>query len=141
MFRTEDCPAKVASQPQRHSYPKQSSGKPRGPDLPPGFEGNHYAVKPNVSNIPRIKWKRPPKVKIKYNPELGNPLKLLYLILCVLDLKQFAVNDAWLVGGGGESSERRTENLRISKVLQAIYPHRSAIPSRYLPSFLAFETS
>ncbi|KAG7560432.1 Zinc finger CCCH-type [Arabidopsis thaliana x Arabidopsis arenosa] len=100
IFRTEDCPAKVASQPQRHSYPKLSSGKP---DLPPGFEGNHYAVKPNVSNIPRIKWKRPSK---------------------------FSVNDAWLVGGGGESTERRTENLRSSKVLEAIYPHRSAIPSR-----------
>ncbi|XP_010426663.1 PREDICTED: zinc finger CCCH domain-containing protein 45-like isoform X1 [Camelina sativa] len=99
MFRTEECPAKVASQPLRHL--KLSSS--RVPDLPPGFEGNHYAVKPNVSNIPRIKWKRPP---------------------------QFSISDAWLVGGGGESTERQTENLRISKVLQAIYPHRSAIPSR-----------
>ncbi|VYS60042.1 unnamed protein product [Arabidopsis thaliana] len=101
VFRTEDCPAKVASQPQRHSYP---SRKPRGPDLPPGFEGNHYAVKPNVSNIPRIKWKRPPP--------------------------KFSVNDTWLVGCGGGSSEWQNENLRISKVLEAIYPHRSAIPSR-----------
>ncbi|CAA7019348.1 unnamed protein product [Microthlaspi erraticum] len=100
MFRTEDCPAKVASQPQRQSYQKKPAVKP---DLPPGFEGNHYADKPNLSTIPRIKWKRPPK---------------------------FLVSDAWLVGDGGESTERRSENLRISKVLEAIYPHRSTIPSR-----------
>ncbi|CAH8364446.1 unnamed protein product [Eruca vesicaria subsp. sativa] len=103
MFRTEDCPAKVASQPQRLSYPKQSSGKRQVPDLPPGFEGNHYAEKISVSTIPRIKWKRPAK---------------------------FMVSDAWLMGDGGESTERRTENLRISKVLEAMYPHRSTIPSR-----------
>ncbi|ESQ45396.1 hypothetical protein EUTSA_v10010301mg [Eutrema salsugineum] len=103
IFRTEDCPAKVASQPQRHNFTKISSGKPRAPDLPPGFEGSHYADKLNVSNIPRIKWKRPPK---------------------------FLVNDALLIGDGVESTERRTENLRITKVLEAIYPHRSTIPSR-----------
>ncbi|KAG2329364.1 hypothetical protein Bca52824_000544 [Brassica carinata] len=103
MFRKEDCPAKVASQPQRLSYPKPSPGKRQVPDLPPGFEGNHYAEKISVSTIPRIKWKRPAK---------------------------FLVGDAWLMGDGGESTERRTENLRISKVLEAIYPHRSTIPSR-----------
>lgn len=62
VFRTEDCPAKVASQPQRLNYPKQSPGKRQVPDLPPGFEGNHYADKLSVSTIPRIKWKRPRKV-------------------------------------------------------------------------------
>ncbi|CAN6903949.1 unnamed protein product [Brassica oleracea] len=103
LFRTEDCPAKVASQAQRHTYPKQSISKPRVPDLPPGFEGNHYAEKLSVSTIPRIKWKRPSK---------------------------FIVSGTWLMGDGGESTERRTENLRISKVLEAIYPHRSTIPSR-----------
>ncbi|KAJ0253626.1 Zinc finger CCCH domain-containing protein 45 [Hirschfeldia incana] len=104
VFRTEDCPAKVAShQPQRINYPKQSPGKRQVPDLPPGFEGNHYAEKLSVSTIPKIKWKRPAK---------------------------FLVSDAWLLGDGGESTERRTENLRISKVLEAIYPHRSTIPSR-----------
>ncbi|KAJ4890181.1 Zinc finger CCCH domain-containing protein 45 [Raphanus sativus] len=103
VFRTEDCPAKVASQPQRLNYPKQSPGKRQVPDLPPGFEGNHYADKLSVSTIPRIKWKRP---------------------------RKFLVSDAWLMGDGGESTERRTENLRISKVLEAIYPHRSTIPSR-----------
>ena len=62
MFRTEDCPAKVASQPQRLNYPKQSPGRRQVPDLPPGFEGSHYAEKISVSTIPRIKWKRPAKV-------------------------------------------------------------------------------
>uniref|UniRef100_A0A1J3FEQ5 Zinc finger CCCH domain-containing protein 45 n=1 Tax=Noccaea caerulescens TaxID=107243 RepID=A0A1J3FEQ5_NOCCA len=100
MFRTEDCPAKVADQPQRQSYKKKATGKP---DVPPGFEGNNYADKLNLSTIPRIKWKRPPK---------------------------FLVSNTWLIGDGGESTERRTENLRISKVLEAIYPHRSTIPSR-----------
>ncbi|CAF2046702.1 zinc finger CCCH domain-containing protein 45 [Brassica napus] len=103
IFRTEDCPAKVASQPQRLNYPKQSPGRRQVPDLPPGFEGNHYAEKISVSTIPRIKWKRPAK---------------------------FIVSGAWLMGDGGESTERRTENLRISKVLEALYPHRSTIPSR-----------
>ncbi|CAN8254754.1 unnamed protein product [Cochlearia groenlandica] len=100
LFRTEDCPAKVASQ-----LPNQSSMKPRAaPDLPPGFEGNQYADKPKVLNIPRIKWKRPPP--------------------------KFVVKDTWLIGDGGESTETLTENLRISKVLEAVYPHRSAIPTR-----------
>lgn len=88
MFRTEDCPAKVASQPQRHNYPNQSSRKPRVPDLPPGFEGIHYADKPNVSNIPRIKWKRPLKVYYTILNWGRSPLKhffSLYLILNVLD--------------------------------------------------------
>jgi hypothetical protein len=48
---------------------------------------------------------------------------------------QFSVNDTWLVGCGGGSSEWQNENLRISKVLEAIYPHRSAIPSRYFTFF------
>lgn len=76
MFRTEDCPAKVASQPQRQSYQKKPAGKP---DLPPGFEGNHYADKLNLSTIPRIKWKRPPKVSlvVLHSRNLGkSPLKL-----------------------------------------------------------------
>lgn len=46
--------------------------------------------------------------------------------------QQFLVSNTWLIGDGGESTERRTENLRISKVLEAIYPHRSTIPSRYV---------
>ncbi|EFH41339.1 zinc finger (CCCH-type) family protein [Arabidopsis lyrata subsp. lyrata] len=86
LFLTDDCPAKVAS------------------NLPPGFEATEYATRRILSHIPRIKWKRPPKV--------------------------FVLNDALLVGRGGESTETRTENLRISKVLEAFYPHRSVIPTR-----------
>lgn len=133
MFRTEDCPAKVAYQPQRQSYKKKPTGKP---DVPPGFEGNNYADKLNLSTIPRIKWKRPPKVSyhlVLHSRNLfgKSPLYLIY----IWENKQFLVSNTWLIGDGGESTERRTENLRISKVLEAIYPHRSTIPSRYLFAF------
>jgi hypothetical protein len=72
-------------------------------NLPPGFEATDYATKRIISHIPRIKWKRPPL---------------------------FVLDDALLVGSGGKSIETRSENLRISKVLEAFYPHRSVIPSR-----------
>ena len=137
LFRTEDCPAKVASQAQRHTYPKQSISKPRVPDLPPGFEGNHYAEKLSVSTIPRIKWKRPSKVIFLYTQSRDlekSPFESFYVKVS-FGFKQFIVSGTWLMGDGGESTERRTENLRISKVLEAIYPHRSTIPSRYLLAF------
>ncbi|XP_010484668.1 PREDICTED: zinc finger CCCH domain-containing protein 68-like [Camelina sativa] len=86
MFLTEDCPAKVSSSNL----------------LPPGFEATVFPSTRN-NNIPRIKWKRPPK---------------------------FIINDALLVGSGGDSTETLSENLRISKVLEAFYPHRSVIPTR-----------
>ncbi|XP_010465719.1 PREDICTED: zinc finger CCCH domain-containing protein 68-like [Camelina sativa] len=70
--------------------------------LPPGFEAT--TLFPSTrNNIPRIKWKRPP---------------------------QFIISDALLVGSGGDSTETLSENLRISKVLEAFYPHRSVIPTR-----------
>ncbi|XP_010446300.1 PREDICTED: zinc finger CCCH domain-containing protein 68-like [Camelina sativa] len=86
MFLTEDCPAKVSSSNL----------------LPPGFETTVFPSTRN-NNIPRIKWKRPPK---------------------------FIISDALLVGSGGDSTETLSENLRISKVLEAFYPHRSVIPTR-----------
>lgn len=95
MFRTEDCPAKLASQPQRHNYPKQSFGKPRAPDLPPGFEGNHYADKPNVSNIPRIKWKRP--TKVLYNSQLEKPFEAFISdIMCLGQNSSLSMILGWL---------------------------------------------
>ncbi|CAA7056960.1 unnamed protein product [Microthlaspi erraticum] len=99
LFQREDCPAKVAS-----SNVKASN-------LPPGFERTEYGnvderteyvkLRLNMSHIPRIKWKRPPK---------------------------FILNDALLVASGEESTETRCENLRIAKVLEAFYPQRSGIP-------------
>nr|ADQ43209.1 zinc finger CCCH-type protein [Schrenkiella parvula] len=93
MFQKEECPAKVAS---------QSCSKPKASNLPPGYEGTEYATRRNISHIPRIRWKRPPK---------------------------FILNDDLLVACGGESTETRCENLRIAKVLEAFYPHRSVIPT------------
>ncbi|KAG2327305.1 hypothetical protein Bca52824_010033 [Brassica carinata] len=46
-------------------------------------------------------------------------------------LCQFILNDHLLVASGEESTETGSENLRIAKVLEAFYPHRSLIPSRY----------
>ncbi|XP_010547430.1 PREDICTED: zinc finger CCCH domain-containing protein 45 [Tarenaya hassleriana] len=57
----------------------------------------------NLSDIPRLKWRYPSK---------------------------FVLSPSWRVGAGQESTERQTQNLRIAKVLEAIYPHRSAIPYR-----------
>ncbi|CAH2043069.1 unnamed protein product [Thlaspi arvense] len=45
-------------------------------------------------------------------------------------MKMFIPNEALLVGSGGESTETLCENLRIAKVLEAFYPHRSVIPDR-----------
>ncbi|RID53899.1 hypothetical protein BRARA_G01265, partial [Brassica rapa] len=42
----------------------------------------------------------------------------------------FILNDHLLVASGEESTETGSENLRIAKVLEAFYPHRSLIPSR-----------
>ncbi|KAL1217051.1 Zinc finger CCCH domain-containing protein 68 [Cardamine amara subsp. amara] len=79
---------------------KVGPSSPMASNLPPGFEATDYATR---LHIPRTQWKRPPK---------------------------FILNDAWLVASGEESTEIRSENLRISKVLEAFYPHRSVIPTR-----------
>ncbi|CAF1986458.1 unnamed protein product [Brassica oleracea var. botrytis] len=63
--------------------------------------GTVYSTRP--PNVPLIKWKLPPK---------------------------FILNDHMLVASGEESTETGSENLRIAKVLEAFYPHRSLIPSR-----------
>nr|ABB45847.1 hypothetical protein [Eutrema halophilum] len=99
MFRTEDCPSKVAP---------QTTSKPKASNLPTQrSQGNEYETRRNMSHIPRIKWKHP---------------------------RKFILNDDMLVASGGESTETRCENLRIAKVLEAFYPHRSLIPSRPLVS-------
>ncbi|EOA12520.1 hypothetical protein CARUB_v10026427mg [Capsella rubella] len=71
-------------------------------NLPPGFEASDYASR-RTSTIPLIKWIPPPK---------------------------FIIDDAFLGGTGGDSTETPSENLRIAKVLEAFYPHRSVIPAR-----------
>lgn len=108
MFLTEDCPANVAS--------------PKASELPP----DHYAFTPI---IPRILWKCPPKVHYPFSSiEFLTIVQTCDNSACVA--KQFIINDALLVASGGESTEAPSENLRIAKVLEAFYPHRSVIPTR-----------
>ncbi|KAK3017917.1 hypothetical protein RJ639_004006 [Escallonia herrerae] len=70
------------------------------------LKGRH-AVHPaseKVSHIPRIKWKCPPK---------------------------FALVDKWRVAAGEESEEVKVQKLREMRVLEAVYPHVSALPHRF----------
>ncbi|KAK4788222.1 hypothetical protein SAY86_019541 [Trapa natans] len=55
-----------------------------------------------VPRIPSVKWSCPPK---------------------------FSLNPTWHVAAGEESREVGAQSLRVSKVLESIYPHSSSIPS------------
>ncbi|XP_019055019.1 PREDICTED: zinc finger CCCH domain-containing protein 6 isoform X3 [Nelumbo nucifera] len=71
--------------------------------LPPGFEGAHPAnqLKKELSQIPLVKWKCPPK---------------------------FMLNPNWQVVAGEESKEAEVQNQREMRVLEAVYPRPSSIP-------------
>ncbi|KAL9328233.1 hypothetical protein ACSQ67_003236 [Phaseolus vulgaris] len=79
-------------------------------DFPPGFEGNHFLnrSKDEFSRLSQIKWERPPS---------------------------FALNSKWRVATGEESRERNVQSLREMRVLEAVYPRISSIPSSPSVSF------
>lgn len=68
LFLSEDSPSQVGSGTQDHLQAKalgpEQSGAGSDDNLPPGFEGiqpsNMWRV--NLSQIPLIKWKTPPRV-------------------------------------------------------------------------------
>ncbi|KAK8623302.1 hypothetical protein V6N13_118190 [Hibiscus sabdariffa] len=112
LFLSEESPLQVGLGIQDHLQAKISSvphlnGEAVNDFLPPGFEGphskNHLQI--NLSDIPVIKWRCP--------------------LRFVLDLK-------WQVVAGEESKEVVVQNLREPRVLEAVYPRPSAIPTNPL---------
>ncbi|KAJ7953104.1 zinc finger CCCH domain-containing protein 6-like [Quillaja saponaria] len=107
-FLSEDCPLKVGQKYQDPLQAKTSwmlhSNTSESSDLPPGFEGNHLLnkSKEHLSLITRIKWKCPP--------------------LIVLSPK-------WHVAAGEQSEDHNAQKLREFRVLEAVYPRVSSIPS------------
>ncbi|OIT37750.1 PREDICTED: zinc finger CCCH domain-containing protein 45-like [Nicotiana attenuata] len=85
------------------------------PSLRPSFEGRHCLKQPKerLPYIPLAKWKCPPK---------------------------FNLNERWCMVAGEESKEAEAQKHREKRVLEAVYPSRSAIPpnpstSSYLDQF------
>ncbi|XVF15886.1 hypothetical protein REPUB_Repub09cG0195000 [Reevesia pubescens] len=107
LFLREDCPAKVGGKHQDTLQAKTSGTlHPSGMcanNLPPGFEGGHFAsgLKYDLAQMPRIQWTCPPKVVLNFN---------------------------WQVAAGEESKEVEAQKLREIRVLEAVYPHLSVIP-------------
>ncbi|XP_039050192.1 zinc finger CCCH domain-containing protein 6-like isoform X2 [Hibiscus syriacus] len=109
LFLSEDSPSQVGSGGQDHLQPKTSlvshSNGAAGDDfLPPGFEGAHSTndLQINLLEIPVIKWRCP--------------------LRFVLDMN-------WQVVAGEESKEVEIQNQREVRVLEAVYPRPSAIPT------------
>ncbi|WCJ35131.1 Zinc finger CCCH domain-containing protein 6 [Euphorbia peplus] len=108
LFLSEESPSVVGQGAQDHLQAKASwlshPGGTGGDDtLPPGFEGGNPANQLHIqlSDIPVINWRCPPRV--------------------VLDL-------TWQVVAAEESKQVEIQNQREMRVLEAVFPHPSAIP-------------
>ncbi|KAJ8567607.1 hypothetical protein K7X08_019815 [Anisodus acutangulus] len=98
-FLQEDCPSKVGRGSQHHLQLKRSHQS----IISPSFEGRSCLKqsKERLPYIPLAKWKCPPK---------------------------FNLNEKWHVVAGEESKEAEDQERREKRVLEAVYPSRSAIP-------------
>ncbi|XP_022950889.1 zinc finger CCCH domain-containing protein 6-like [Cucurbita moschata] len=107
LFSSEDCPSKVGQKSLDHLQAKTPwmlhPYIAEFNDCPPGFEftpsGNQSA---DLSGISLIKWKCPLK---------------------------FVMDSNWCVAAGEESREVESQKLREMRLLEAVYPRSSAIPS------------
>ncbi|XVE56133.1 hypothetical protein DITRI_Ditri03aG0213400 [Diplodiscus trichospermus] len=109
LFLSEESPSQVGLGAQDHLQAKSSSvshlnGAAGDDFLPPGFEGAHSTnhLQINLSEIPVIKWRCPVR---------------------------FVVDLNWQVVSGEESKEVEIQNQREVRVLEAVYPRQSAIPT------------
>lgn len=108
MFVSDDCPLLVGVEAQDQLQEKASwilhSNIFDSYELPPGFDALKHVnqLEGKVSCIPKIDWKTPPRVGLSHN---------------------------WQVAAGEESEEALAEEQRQLKVLEALYPQHSAIPS------------
>ncbi|KAM1426056.1 hypothetical protein TB2_017963 [Malus domestica] len=106
LFSSEDCPVAVGVKYQNHLQAKASYMSRSAPiehDFPPGFERCVPVRQPKVERplLRQIQWKCPSK---------------------------FVMNEAWQVAAGEESEEVKAQKLRVTRVLEAVYPRLSAIP-------------
>ncbi|XWS20983.1 hypothetical protein CRYUN_Cryun30bG0016100 [Craigia yunnanensis] len=109
LFLSEESPSQVGLGAQDHLQAKTSSvshlnGAAVDDFLPPGFEGAHSTnhLQINLLEIPVIRWRCP--------------------LRFVLDLN-------WQVVAGEESKDVEIQNQREVRVLEAVYPRPSAIPT------------
>ncbi|KAF6136134.1 hypothetical protein GIB67_030182 [Kingdonia uniflora] len=109
LFLSEDSPSKVGLGAQddlqaKASWLLHSTGTGSDDNLPPGFEGPQSTdqMKIDLSEMPLIKWKCPPRL---------------------------VLNPHWQVVAGEESKDSEVQNQRNMRVLEAIYPRTSSIPS------------
>ncbi|XP_039032915.1 zinc finger CCCH domain-containing protein 6-like [Hibiscus syriacus] len=108
LFLTEEPPSQVGLSTQDHLQAKTYSashlnGAAADDFLPPGFEGaqsHHMHV--NLPENPVIKWRCPHRFALDFN---------------------------WQVVAGEESKEVETQNQREVRVLEAVYPRPSSIPT------------
>ncbi|KAJ8545752.1 hypothetical protein K7X08_018335 [Anisodus acutangulus] len=103
-FLQEDCPSKVGRGSQHHLQLKRSHQSIIHQSIiRPSLEGRSCLKqsKERLPYIPLAKWKCPPK---------------------------FNLNEKWLVVAGEESKEAEDQDHREKRVLEAVYPSRSAIP-------------
>ncbi|KAK8347268.1 hypothetical protein V6Z11_A06G005700 [Gossypium hirsutum] len=109
LFLSEESPSQVGSGAQDHLQAKTFSvshlyGAAVDDFLPPGFEGasstNHLQI--NLSEVPVVSWRFP---------------------------LRFVLDVDWQVVAGEESKEVEIQNQREVRVLEAVYPRPSAIPS------------
>ncbi|PPD75838.1 hypothetical protein GOBAR_DD27225 [Gossypium barbadense] len=109
LFLSEESPSQVGSGAQDHLQAKTFSvshlyGAAVDDFLPPGFEGasstNHLQI--NLSEVPVISWRFP---------------------------LRFVLDVDWQVVAGEESKEVEIQHQREVRVLEAVYPRPSAIPS------------
>ncbi|XP_050237907.1 zinc finger CCCH domain-containing protein 6 [Mercurialis annua] len=109
LFLSDESPSQAGLGTQDHLQAKASwlshpAGTVSDDFLPPGFEGGQTANQSHIklANIPIIKWRCPPRF--------------------VLDL-------TWQVVAGEESEDVEVQNQREMRVLEAVYPRSSAIPT------------
>ncbi|KAG8499098.1 hypothetical protein CXB51_005510 [Gossypium anomalum] len=109
LFLSEESPSQVGVGGQDHLQAKTSlvshiNGATGDDFLPPGFEGAHSTshLQINLLEIATIKWRCP--------------------LRFILDLN-------WQVVAGEESEEVEIQNQREVRVLEAVYPRPSAIPT------------
>ncbi|CAN0906401.1 Zinc finger CCCH domain-containing protein 6 [Linum grandiflorum] len=113
LFLSDESPSQVGSSPQddlqaKASWVSHPTGTANEDVLPPGFELGQPPNQPQIkaSDIPVVKWRCPPR---------------------------FLIDPQCLVVAGEESQDVEPQNQREMRVLEAVYPRPSTIPTN--PTF------
>ncbi|KAK9678773.1 hypothetical protein RND81_11G232300 [Saponaria officinalis] len=100
MFLSEDSPSQIGRKAEDHL--KKTASLYSNEMRTPGSRSKEHSSTSKQIHIPVIKWKCPP---------------------------MFTLESEWQVAAGEESEERTTQKYRETRVLEALYPRLSAIPS------------